>query len=124
SVSPARRSSDLVDRGADIYRPQSGPFFQFLGIGHLVIALGALLLLRRRGDGSRPAILRVVQVVALAAAAAPVASYLANLSRWWRQDQPSAVLWASIVAFTLALTVVALAGPWRRRLYGPPGCVA
>lgn len=113
-----------VDRGADIYRTQSGPFFQILGIGHLVIALGALLLLRRRGDGSRPAILRVVQVVALAAAAAPVASYLANLSRWWRQDQPSAVLWVSIVAFTLALTVVALAGPWRRRLYGPPGVVA
>ena len=113
-----------VDRGADIYRTQSGPFFQILGIGHVAIALGAFVLLRRRGETSRSAILRVVQVVALAAAAAPVSSYLANLSRWWRQDQPSLVLWSSILAFTLVLTVAALAGPWRRRLYGPPGVVA
>ncbi len=113
-----------VDRGAEIYRTQSGPFFQILGIGHLVMVVAAVLMLRKRGPTSRSAILRVVQVIALAAAAAPVASYLANLTRWWGRDEPSVVLWSSIVAFTLALTALALAGPWRRRVYGPPGVVA
>ncbi|SDU29344.1 hypothetical protein SAMN04488563_0954 [Jiangella alkaliphila] len=112
-----------VDQAADIYRDQSGPFFQILG-GLLVVVCAAALLALRRGVWFRPAVLRVVQVVAVMVAAAPVASYLANITRWWRYDQPNTVLWISIVVGTVALTIVALAGPWRRRVYGPPGVVA
>ncbi|PZF86438.1 hypothetical protein C1I92_01105 [Jiangella anatolica] len=112
-----------VDRASDIYRDQSGPFFQILGVVLLVTFAAAVLALRRRVS-SRSVVLRVVQAVAVLAAAAPVASYLANVTRWWRYDQPNTVLWTSIVVGALALTVVALAGPWRRRVYGPPGVVA
>ncbi len=112
-----------VDRASAIYRDQSGPFFQILG-GLLVVVCAAALLALLRGVSFRPAVLRVVQVVAVLVAAAPVASYLANITRWWRYDQPNTVLWTSIVVSTLALTIVALAGPWRRRAYGPPGVVA
>ncbi|RIQ10982.1 hypothetical protein [Jiangella rhizosphaerae] len=112
-----------VDRASDIYRDQSGPFFQILG-GLLVVVCAAALLALRRGVSFRPAVLRVVQVVAVLVAAAPVASYLANITRWWRYDQPNTVLWTSIVVCAVALTIVALAGPWRRRVYGPPGVVA
>lgn len=112
-----------VDRASAIYRDQSGPFFQILG-GLQVLVFGlALLALRRRVQG-RTAVLRAVQAVAVLAAAAPVASYLANITRWWRYDQPNTVLWTSIVLITIALAVVALAGPWRRRVYGPTGVVA
>ncbi|TDD72384.1 hypothetical protein E1262_03515 [Jiangella aurantiaca] len=112
-----------VDRASDIYRDQSGPFFQLLG-GFLVVVCAAALLALRRGVSFRPVVLRVVQVVAVLVAAAPVASYLANITRWWRYDQPNTVLWTSIVVCAVALTIVALAGPWRRRVYGPPGVVA
>lgn len=112
-----------VDRAAQIYRVQSGPFFQVLGVVQVIVFAAAMLALRRRSSyGS--AVLRVVQVVAVAAAAAPVASYLANITRWWKYDQPNLVLWTAIVVSTMALTIVALAGPWRKRAYGPPGVVA
>ncbi|TDE07906.1 hypothetical protein [Jiangella asiatica] len=112
-----------VDQAAQIYRVQSGPFFQVLGIVQVIVFAAAVLALRRRSSyGS--IVLRVVQVVAVTAAAAPVASYLANITRWWRYDNPNVVLWTSIVVSTVALTVVALAGPWRKRAYGPPGVVA
>lgn len=112
-----------VDRASAIYRDQSGPFFQILG-GLLVVVCAAALLALWRGVSFRPAVLRVVQVVSVLVAAAPVASYLANVTRWWRYDQPNTVLWTSIVVGSVALTIVALAGPWRRRVYGPPGVVA
>ncbi|PSL05218.1 hypothetical protein CLV30_10484 [Haloactinopolyspora alba] len=124
--SAAATISELVgvDRAAEIYRVQSGPFFQILGIGHLAVVAVALLVLWRRRGASRSGTFRVIQVVALVAAAAPVASYLANLSGWWRYEQLNVVLWSSIAMATLVLTVLALAGPWRRRVYGPPGVVA
>lgn len=112
-----------VDRAAAIYRDESGPFFQILGGLQVLVFTLALIALRRR-ESTAPVVLRVVQVVAVLAAAAPVASYLANITRWWRYDNPNTVLWTSIVLITLGLAAVALAGPWRRRVYGPPGVVA
>lgn len=112
-----------VDRAAAIYRDQSGPFFQILGGVLLLVFALAFLALRRR-TAFRPAVLRTVQVVAVLAAAAPVASYLANITRWWRYDEPNTVLWTSIVLVSIVLAAVALAGPWRRRVYGPSGVVA
>ncbi|MBB5787381.1 hypothetical protein [Jiangella mangrovi] len=112
-----------VDRAAAIYRDQSGPFFQILGGIQLLVFALAVLALRRRVS-ARPLVLRIVQAVAVLAAAAPVASYLANITRWWRYDEPNTVLWTSIVLISIALAAIALAGPWRRRVYGPPGVVA
>jgi hypothetical protein len=112
-----------MDRATRVFRTQSGPFFQLLGIGQVVFFGGALLWLRFR-PRRRSAVLRLAQGVALVVAAFPVASFLANVSRWWRFERAGTVLWLIIFALTLALAMVALAGPWRRRTYGPPGVLA
>lgn len=114
-----------TDRGAQVFRTQSGPFFQILGVAQVLFYGGSVLLLRRRRSAQRRApIFRAVQLVALAAASFPVASYLANLVRWWRFERADVVLWSTLTAITVLIAAVALAGPWRRRAYGPSGVVA
>ncbi|MFW6091285.1 MAG: hypothetical protein ACODAF_05370, partial [Actinomycetota bacterium] len=122
---PAETVRQLVgaDRATDVFRTQSGPFFQILGIAQVLFFGGALLWLRYRPAGRRT-VLRVVQYVAATVAAFPVASFLANLSRWWLVQRADLLLWTSILAIALALAVVVLAGPWRHRVYGPPGVLA
>lgn len=112
-----------TDRATQVFRTQSGPFFQILGIAQVLFFAAAVLWLRRnpRNQGR---FLRIVQCAALGAAAFPVASFLANLSRWWRFERAGTLLWSTILAITVLVTALALAGPWRRKVYGPPGVVA
>ena len=112
-----------TDHATQVFRTQSGPFFQILGIAQVIFFGSALLWLRRRPPNRRR-IIRFVQFVALGAASFPVASFLANLARWWRVDRAGTLLWTTILAITVVVTALALAGPWRRRIYGPPGAVA
>lgn len=112
-----------MDRATRVFRTQSGPFFQLLGIAQVVFFGGALLWLRFMPRHRSP-VLRIAQGFALVVAAFPAASFLANVSRWWRFERAGTVLWLIIFALTLALAMVALAGPWRRRAYGPPGVLA
>ena len=112
-----------TDRAAQVFRTQSGPFFQILGVAQVVFFTGAFVWVRRRPT-DRHRVARVVQYVALGAAAFPVASFLANLARWWRFERAGTLLWTTLLAITVLVTVLALAGPWRRRIYGPPGVVA
>ena len=112
-----------TDRAAQVFRTQSGPFFQILGVAQVVFFAGAMVWVRRR-PADRRWVARVVQYVALGAAAFPVASFLANLARWWRFERAGTLLWTTLLAITVVVTVLALAGPWRRRIYGPPGVVA
>lgn len=107
-------------RASQVFRTQSGPFFQLLGVGQVLFFGGALLWLRFR-PVERGGVLRVVQYVTLGVAAFPVASFLANTVRWWRFDRAGTVLWLTIFAITLAIAVLVLAGPWRWKVYGPPG---
>jgi hypothetical protein len=109
-----------TNTAAQIYRTQSGPFFQFLGIVQ-VVAFGLALAVIVLRPSARPALLRAVYVGALAIASFPVASYLANLAPWARSDHPALYLWSIIVVISAALTTAAVTGPWRRRIYGPAG---
>ena len=54
----------------------------------------------------------------------PVATFLANLVPWWRYERPLVALYATTVALAAALAAAALAGPWRRRAFGPSTVVA
>lgn len=112
-----------MDRATRVYRTQSGPFFQLLGIGQVVF-FGSVLLWLRFRSRRRSTVLRIAQGVALIVAAFPVASFLANLAQWWRFERAGTVLWLTIFALTVVLATAALAGPWRRRTYGPPGVLA
>ncbi|WP_328854558.1 hypothetical protein OHB01_35200 [Microbispora hainanensis] len=109
-------------RAADVagqtIRDATGVFFTSLAMLQVVFYVTAFLLLRRR-DG-----LPAVRAAAVALASIPVSTYLVNLTPWARTAQPAVTLFASIAAIAAALTVVALAGPWRRGVLGPLTVIA
>jgi hypothetical protein len=114
-----------ADTAAQVFRTQSGVFFQGVGAVELLLAVLALVLLSRAGEvARRRRLLRATAVGALLFASFPVASFLANTVRWWLTGRPTLVLWLAIAAWAAAVTAVAVLGPWRRRVYGPPGAVA
>jgi hypothetical protein len=57
-------------------------------------------------------------------AAVPAGSFLANLLPWWLWPHPALWLYGLTVIWTAVTSAVALAGPWRRDPFGPPGAVA
>jgi hypothetical protein len=70
-------------------------------------------------------VLEVLRVAAVAVAAIPVATFLANLVPWWRTGDPGWVLGPLVAAFALLVAAAALAVPaWRRVPLGPVGVVA
>ena len=56
--------------------------------------------------------------------AVPAGSFLANVVPWWLLGHPAVWQYALIAGWTAAVSVIALAGPWRRDPFGPPGVVA
>ena len=63
------------------------------------------------------------RVAGVAAAAVPLASYLANLAPWWTWAHPAWWLYGLTIAWTLLVAAAALAGPWRRSVLGPFGAL-
>ncbi|HEX4254707.1 MAG TPA: hypothetical protein VH089_06450 [Streptosporangiaceae bacterium] len=57
-------------------------------------------------------------------AAVPAGSFLANLLPWWLWPHPALWLYGLTVIWTAVVGAIALAGPWRRDPFGPPGAVA
>ncbi|MEU8177792.1 hypothetical protein AB0C14_33390 [Microbispora hainanensis] len=111
----ALRTADVAGQ---TIRDATGVFFTTLAVLQVVFYVTAFLLLRRR-DG-----LPAVRAAAVALASIPVSTYLVNLTPWARMAQPAVTLFASIAAIAVALTVVALAGPWRRGVLGPLTVIA
>jgi hypothetical protein len=128
SVRPARQAEAIRalqdrDLAARITRALVAPFNVALVAGQLVVyGLAALLWQRRRG--ARRTVLAVTRYVALAAAAAPAATYLANLVPWWSVAHPSGGLIAAVLAADFAVLALAVTGPWRRHPLGPGTVVA
>jgi hypothetical protein len=101
------------------------PFFGVLVLSQAILYLGAYLILRRHPrDRTRSRVLGFTHVVAIAAAAGPAATYLANLLPWWEAEHPVPGLLGAISLAGAVLTAVAFAGPWRRHPFGPAGAVA
>ncbi len=65
-----------------------------------------------------------VRLAAVAVAAIPVASGLANLVPWQTTARPGWWLSVALLLATAAVTTVAFAGPWRSSRFGPPVVVA
>ncbi|QTE31218.1 hypothetical protein J4E96_00495 [Pengzhenrongella sicca] len=136
------------DRHARAVRPLVGPFFTLLIAVNLVLyALvtlglnGAVLanlstglnrvLPGRAGRAvarsltSRPGVvLAGLRVAGVAVASIPVATFLANLTPWWRVQPPSYALTGLILAWIAVITGLALLPPWKSWLLGPVGVVA
>ena len=73
--------------------------------------------LRRRGRV--PVAAPVLRLLALGAAALPIATYLANVVPWELSSSPRWALAGSVLGATLLVTAGAALGPWRRRRLGP-----
>jgi hypothetical protein len=121
SLAGAVRGLAGQDTAAQVYRSTSGWFFAVYAVGDAVV-FGAIVLAcfgaaRRR---RRRACARVAG--AFAGAVLP-ASFLASVVPWWLLPHPAFVLYAMTAAWAALIGAVALAGPWRRDPFGPPGVV-
>lgn len=109
------------DVAAQAIRRMGGVFFIVLFAAQLLLYGAAAVALRRRWSGPerRRRVLGATRIVALAGAAAPVSTFLANLVPWWRSSHPAPMLVLSIAGWVVLVTALSLAGPWRRSVIGP-----
>ncbi len=119
-----REALDDEDVAARSVSRLQAPFFILLFGAQLLLYGVASVLLRRRRTGGRSRVLAGMRVVALAAGAVPVASFLANVVPWWRSMHPAPTLIMCVLGATAAVTALALAGPWRRSLIAPALVIA
>jgi hypothetical protein len=124
--SPAVGALVDQDTAAVVTGQLLAPFTGFLVVSQLLLYGTAAVALRRRwgGPAFRTRVQTAVRAVALCFAALPVASYLAGLVPWWRQDRPVAAMVAAIGVAAAGVAGAALLGPWRRHLLGPVTAVA
>lgn len=102
------------------------PFFTAFAYGQLLVYLLVLLAWKGRigSEATRVTVLRRVRVVAVAAAAVPVSTFLANLLPWWRFPVPMLSVVASVALFVALIATAALRGPWSRWTLGPMAFVS
>jgi hypothetical protein len=124
AAAPAVRSLTGQDTAAQVWTSTHTIFFwtyalldAFACIGIGLAWWGAQATRRRR----RAAQWRIAGTVL---AAVPAGSFLANLLPWWLWPHPALWLYGLTVIWTAVIGTVALAGPWRRDPFGPPGAVA
>ena len=115
-----------MDSAAQVVRYVVPPFYALLVIAQVVLYGSAAVALRRQwgGPGRRLRVLRLTRRTAVVCAAVPVSTFLANIVPWWRMPSPTVALIGCLAATITLVTLVALLGPWRRWLLGPPGAVA
>ena len=112
------RALDARDAAARGYSRMVNPFkITLLVIQIGLYAIATVALRRKRGR-----LLAATRLLALAAAALPIASFLANVYPWWSAGHPEVVMSVLIVAFVTVLA--AAAGPWRRSVTGAGAVVA
>jgi len=113
-AAPTRATLADLDVRAGAVRALTVPFFVGL-VALIVLVLGASVATRMARTPLR--------LAALAAAAAPVAFFLADLVPWWRQDVRSLALLAAVSVADVVVVALAMIGPWRRAALGPVGVV-
>ncbi|WP_227487949.1 hypothetical protein [Brachybacterium subflavum] len=91
-------------------------FFSWLSFGVVGLVLMLVAPLRRR-DRVRHLARSLLSIAPLCF---PVA-LMSTLVPWWRSDHPSLALTGVVWAGSAVLSVLVLAGPWRRSRFGPPG---
>lgn len=77
-----------------------------------------------RVPGRPRPVLQGLRVAAVAVAAVPVSTFLANLVPWWRSGSPDWALTGVIAGWCALIAALALLPRWRRSLLGPFGVVA
>jgi hypothetical protein len=121
--SAADRLTTLLDYDQASHNVRSlvKPFFYGWVLLQLALYLSATVLWRLGWGtgGQRLRLLKNTRQVAILAATVPVSTFLANLLPWWRFPVPMVALVAAVALFAVAISSLALLGPWRTRLLGP-----
>ncbi|GHH65179.1 hypothetical protein GCM10017673_08790 [Streptosporangium violaceochromogenes] len=110
------------DLASQVLRKVQGPFFAVFVTAQILFYLLAAVAIRRGRGGERA--LTITRAVAVAGGAVPVATFLAQLVPWWTFPAPMASVILTILGVACALAAVALTGPWRAWVLGPPAVVA
>ena len=122
------RLQNLVDYDLASHEVHSlvPPFFNTFAYGQLVIYLFVLLVWKGKigGPDTRRRVLRIVRIIAVAAASVPASTFLANLLPWWRFSIPMLSIVAAVGLFVALIAYAALRGPWGRSALGPLAFVA
>jgi hypothetical protein len=124
---PLVRAVEELNRanaGATVHNRNTGFFFWTLVLmSAALLALGVLVLggvpgvPTRRPASTTPR--TALRTLAIAAAAVPVATYLAGIVPWERADPPAPAMVAALVGADAVVAAGALLGPWRRSRLGP-----
>lgn len=86
--------------------------------GRALDTVAARLTARPRGS------LAVLRAAAVAVAAVPVATMLANLVPWWRTSASTLTLTGLVLLWVAVVTAAAVLPPWKRQVLGPAAVVA
>jgi hypothetical protein len=125
SLDSAVRDLMAQDVAAQTHRWLLPRFFAGFVVGQLLLYGAAAIALRRTwAERRRRRILAATRLTALAAAAVPVSTYLANLVPWWRTPHPLLWLGVALAAADACVTALAVGGPWRRGLLGSGTLIA
>ena len=112
------------DTTSQVWMSTHAVFYWIYVAADLVVLIGIGLVCwgshpdRRR---RRAALWRLAGTVVGAVAAG---SFLANLVPWWLMPHPAIWQYGLTLVWTAVVAAIALAGPWRRDPFGPPGAVA
>ncbi|HUD35607.1 MAG TPA: hypothetical protein VMR14_01835, partial [Streptosporangiaceae bacterium] len=111
------------DVANQVYRSIVGWFFLYYALAE--VAVFALIALLLRGNDPRLTRRRVAWYTAAAAvsAAVPAGTFLAGLVPWGQLPHPAIWLYGLGFGWAAVIGAAALAGPWRRQPFGPPGFV-
>ena len=124
SLTGAVRGLIGQDTAAQVYRSTILVFFLVYGFGEGIL-FGLLRLILRGSTGERSRRrLAAYRVAGIFAAAVPAGTFLASLVPWWLLPHPALLLYSMALGWAVLIAAVALAGPWRRDPFGPPGAVA
>lgn len=124
SLAAAVKTMVGQDTANQVYRSIVGWFLLFYGVAEG--ALFALIALALRGGGPARARRRVAaySVAATFTGAVPAGTFLAGLAPWSQLPHPAVALYGLGLGWAAVIAAIAMAGPWRREAFGPPGFVA
>ena len=116
---------DLVgqDTAAQVYRSTLLVFFLVYGFGEGIL-FGLLRLILRGSTEDCRRRRAAYRVAGVFAGAVPAGTFLASLVPWWLLPHPALLLYSMALGWAVLIAAAALAGPWRRDPFGPPGVVA
>jgi hypothetical protein len=111
------------DTAAQVYRATFGWFFAIFALGEAVVFGLIALALRGRTEERRRRRRAACRVAGVVAGSVPAGTFLASLVSWWMLPHPAVLLYLLAAGWTVVIAAIALAGPWRRHPFGPPGVI-